>query len=141
MIGTSVTLVSLPIYWYCARRWEFKGLAIASSAVAIVFAAVSFAVLVRLTHNRHVKDLLSCLSKMFVASVLVALLCYKLTAWLEARLAWHTTLGALELLVIVTAIGFPLILFIAKLLGVDDVDTYGRKLLSWAPKRTLPAPE
>jgi putative peptidoglycan lipid II flippase len=141
VIGTSVTLVSLPIYWYCTRRWDFKGLAIASSAVAIVFAAVSFAVLVRLTHNRQVKDLLSCLSKMLVSSVLVALLCYKLTAWLETRLAWHTTWGALQLLVIVTAIGFPLIILLARLLGVNEIDTYGRKLLSWAPKRTLPVPE
>lgn len=137
VIGTSVTLASFPIYWYCARRWDFKGLAIASSAVAIVFAAVSFAVLVRRTHNRQVKDLLSCLAKMCASSILVALLCYQLTAWLEARLAWRTTWGAFQLLVIVTAIGIPLIIFLAKLLGVDEIDAYGRKLLSWAPKRTL----
>jgi hypothetical protein len=74
---------------------------------------------------------------MCASSVLVAALCYKLTAWLEPRLAWHTTWGALQLLVIVTAIGFPLIIFLAKLLGVDEIDIYGRKLLSWAPKRTL----
>jgi hypothetical protein len=78
---------------------------------------------------------------MLVSSVLVALLCYKLTAWLETRLAWHTTWGALQLLVIVTAIGFPLIILLARLLGVNEIDTYGRKLLSWAPKRTLPVPE
>jgi peptidoglycan biosynthesis protein MviN/MurJ (putative lipid II flippase) len=116
-------------------------LAIASSAIAIAFAAVLFVLLVRRTHNREAGGLLLCLAKVLAASVLVALLCYKLTAWLEARLAWQNTLGALELLVIVTAVGFPSIILLAKLLGVDEIDRYLRKILSWFPARVVVAPE
>jgi putative peptidoglycan lipid II flippase len=141
VVGTSVTFLSLPLYWYCARHWHFIGLAIASSVIAIAFAAVSFALLVRRTHNREARELLLCLSKVLASSVLVALACYKLTAWLEARLAWQTMLGAFELLVIVTAVGFPSIILLAKLLGVDEIDRYWRKMLSWAPTRVLVAPE
>jgi len=141
VVGTSVTLLSLPLYWYCARQWHFVGLAIASSFIAIVFAAVSFILLVRRTHNPAVGDLLACLSRVLASSVLVALPCYKLTAWLEARLAWQTTLGALELLVIVTALGLPSSFLLAKLLGVTEIDAYWRKMLSWAPARVLVAPE
>ena len=63
VVGTGVTLLSLPLYWYCARRWNFLGLAIASSFIAIAFAAVSFGLLVRRTRNQEVRDLLSCLAK------------------------------------------------------------------------------
>jgi putative peptidoglycan lipid II flippase len=141
VVGTSVTFLSLPLYWYCARQWHFIGLAIASSFIAIVFAALSYALLVRRTRNRQAGELLLCLSKVLASSVLVSLACYKLTAWLEARLAWQSTLGALELLVIVTAFGFPSIIFLAKLLGVNEIDRYLRKILSWAPTRVVVAPE
>ena len=136
-----MTLLSLPLYWYCARQWNFLGLAIASSSIAIAFAAVSFGLLVRRTHNQEAGDLISCLAKVLASSVLVALACYKLTAWLEARLAWQRTLGALKLLVIVTAVGFPSIIFLAKLLGVDEIDKYLRKILSRLPARVVVAPE
>ena len=63
VIGTGVTFLSLPLYWYCAQQWNFLGLAIASSFIAISFAAVSFALLVRRTHNQGVGDLLSCRSR------------------------------------------------------------------------------
>jgi putative peptidoglycan lipid II flippase len=141
VLGTTVTILSMPVYWYCARQWHFMGLAGASSSIAIVFAAVSFGLLVRRTHNDEAKDLLLCLAKMSASSVLVALLCYKFTAWLEARLAWQTSWGALELLVIVTGIGFPLIILLARFLGVNEIDGYCRKILSWTPKRVLVAPE
>ena len=141
VVGTGMTLLSLPLYWYCARQWNFLGLAIASSFIAIAFAAVSFGLLVRRTHNQEAGDLISCLAKVLASSVLVALACYKLTAWLEARLAWQRTLGALKLLVIVTAVGFPSIIFLAKLLGVDEIDKYLRKILSRLPARVVVAPE
>jgi putative peptidoglycan lipid II flippase len=141
VLGTSVTILSLPVYWYCTRQWHFRGLAVASSSIAIAFAAVSFAVMIRRTHNHEARGLLTCLAKMSASAVLVALLCYQLTAWLEARLAWQTIWGGLELVVTVTAIGFPLIIFVARLLGVNEIDAYWRKILSRAPKRALAAPE
>lgn len=141
VLGTGVTILSLPAYWYCAREWDFKGLAVASSFIAIAFATVSFALLVRRMHNHEARDLVSCFAKICVSSALGALLCFKLTTWLEARLAWHTTWGALELLVIVTTIGFPLIIFLAKLLGLHEIDTYFRKIFSSSVKGVVVAPE
>ena len=36
--GTSLTFLGLPLYWYCSRRWDYMGLAGASSLIAVVLA-------------------------------------------------------------------------------------------------------
>jgi hypothetical protein len=43
--------------------------------------------------------------------------------------------------VIVTAVGFPSIMFLAKLLGVDEIDKYLRRVLTRVPARVVVAPE
>ena len=59
---------------------------------------------------------------MTIASTAGALVCVRLLGWLESRFAWENTHGALALLVTVSAVGFPLILLLSKMLGVNEID-------------------
>jgi hypothetical protein len=82
-----------------------------------------------------------CFTKVVVSSVFVALACSQLTVWLESRLAWQTAKGAFAILMIVTLLGLPSILLLARLLGVMEVETYWKKLVPWVPKRVVVVPE
>jgi putative peptidoglycan lipid II flippase len=139
--GTVFTFLTLPVYWYSARRWDFAGLAAASSFSIVIYAAFLFVLLARRTRNRHAGSVLLCFMKVLIASVFVALACSRLTAWLETRLAWQTASGALAVLMIVTLVGLPSIMLLARLLGVTEIETYWKKLVPWIPKRILVVPE
>ena len=139
--GTAFTFLTLPIYWYSARHWGFAGLTAASSFTIVIYAVFLFFLLVRRTQNRHAGEILLCFTKVLFSSVVVALACSQLTAWLEARLAWQTACGALAVLITVTAFGLPSIMLLARLLGVMEIETYWKKLVPWVPKRVLVAPE
>jgi hypothetical protein len=69
------------------------------------------------------------------------MLCSRLTAWLEMRVAWHTPLGSLKILVIVTAIGLPFIFLLAKTMGVVEIENYFKKLIPVRLGRVVEAPE
>jgi putative peptidoglycan lipid II flippase len=139
--GTAFTLLTLPIYWYAGRRWGFAGLAAASSFSLVIYAVFLFALLIRKTRNRHAGGVVLCFTKVVVSSVFVALACSQLTVWLESRLAWQTAKGAFAILMIVTLLGLPSILLLARLLGVMEVETYWKKLVPWVPKRVVVVPE
>jgi putative peptidoglycan lipid II flippase len=128
-IGTLLTLLSLPIYWFCARTWQYVGLAAASSAVAIVLVSILFVSLVRRTRSEEWRNILACLVRVLVSSVLGAVACSSLAQWLELRIRWQTFAGALLILIAVTAVGIPLILFIAHILGVTEIENYLAKLI------------
>jgi putative peptidoglycan lipid II flippase len=134
-VGTLFTFLSLPIYWFCARKWQYLGLALGSSAIAIILCSVLFASLMHRTKSREWPDVLSCLLKISIASALGAVLCSSLTYWLEQRVNWWTFTGALSTLVLVTAIGFPLILFFSHLLGVKEIEDYWLKIMPRTPKK------
>jgi putative peptidoglycan lipid II flippase len=137
ILGTACTFLMVPLYGYGAHRWDYLGLAAASSFGVTAYAAVLLAVLCRRTQNRHVGSLLSCLAKVVISSLLVAPVCSWLTAWLAERLPMRTPLGALEILLLVSTVGLPSILILARILGVEEIETYWRKLTPWIPKRAL----
>jgi putative peptidoglycan lipid II flippase len=134
LLGTLITFVSLPLYWFCARTWQYVGLAAASSIVAVVFVGMSMILLFRHTHAQNLNGILLCLGKVIFASFIGGLICRGAVNWLESRLPWHTFFGAFLVLVIVTASGFPLILAISRLLGVREVDEYWNKVCSSIPR-------
>jgi putative peptidoglycan lipid II flippase len=137
-IGTLLTFLTLPMYWYCARRWQYLGLAASSSFAAIILVSVLFGVLIRRTESSEWKGIVTCLLKMSVASVAGAIFCNLLVHWLELRVAWQNSfVGALTILILVTALGFPLMLLVARLLGVKEIDGYCKKLALIFPKRPL----
>lgn len=134
-VGTALTFLNLPVYWYCAQRWHYLGLAAASSIGAASMAVVLSVLLVRRTRNRQAGDLAVFLMRITAASVLAAIVCHQITGWLELRVGWHSMGGALVILVGVTAIGLPLMALLAKLFGITEINEYWRKLLLWMPKR------
>ncbi len=137
--GTSLTFLGLPVYWYCSRHWNYMGLAGASSFLAIVLALVLFGILLRRTGNQGFRSLFVCFTKVTIASVGAALVCMRLLIWLESRLVWHNTRGAFEILVVVSAVGFSLILLFARMLGVNEIENYWKKLIAWKPKNAIVA--
>src|SRR5438094_47993 len=90
-------------------------LALASSLGIIVYTVVLFLLLNRRIANREVGSLLLFFGKVVAASALGALGCFKVVAWLEARLNWRTTHGAFLLLVVASLAGFLLTAALAKL--------------------------
>jgi putative peptidoglycan lipid II flippase len=137
IIGTACTFAMFPLYGYCARRWDYLGLAAASSFGVTAYAGVLFTVLCVRTRNRNVGELGSCLARVVVASLLVAPLCSWLTVWLAEFFPMRTARGALAILLLVSAVGLPAILILARILGVAEIETYWRKLTRWIPRRSL----
>jgi putative peptidoglycan lipid II flippase len=134
-IGTLFTFLSLPLYWYCAHTWKYLGLAAASSAVAIVLVSVLFACLVHRTRSNEFVSVLSCLARVSVASGLGAIVCNSLAHWMEVQIRWQTLAGSLSVLVVVSTVGFPLILVTSYLFGVKEIEDYWRKLMPGGAER------
>lgn len=137
VVGTAMTFLGLPLYWYCARRWEYRGLAGASSLIAVVLVCVLFTILLRRTKNRGFKSIFVCFTKVTIASTVVALVCVRLLGWIESRFVWESTRGAFAVLVTVSAVGFPFILLVSKVLGVNEIDDYWKKLAFWKSKTPI----
>jgi putative peptidoglycan lipid II flippase len=138
--GTSMTFLGLPLYWYCSKRWDYRGLAGASSLITVVLFLVLLKVLLRRTENRGLRPLFVCFTKVTISSTVAALVCVRLLSWIEYKFAWENMRGALEILVLVSAVGFLLILLLAKLLGVNEIEVFWKKFVIWKPKRAIIAP-
>jgi hypothetical protein len=55
--------------------------------------------------------------------------------WLELRINWHTFTGALSVLLLVTAVGFPLMLLLSHLFGVKEIGSYWTKFMPRVPEK------
>jgi putative peptidoglycan lipid II flippase len=126
--GTIITFLSLPLYWLLVHHIQHLGLALASSCGVIVYALILFILLDRKLRNREAGGLGVFFLKVTLASAVAAAAAYRLVGWLETRLAWRTTHGAFEVLVITSTVGFLLTFALAKLLRVREVDSYLGKL-------------
>jgi putative peptidoglycan lipid II flippase len=126
--GTALTLMNLPVYWLLVRRAQHLGLALASSVGIVAYTTVLFVLLKRRTRDPSTVHLLGFFLKVAVASMVAAAGCFVIVSWLEARVAWKTTHGALLVLVVSSLAGFLLTGILVKALGVLELDTYLRKL-------------
>jgi putative peptidoglycan lipid II flippase len=131
VVGTVLTFLNLPLYWLFVRQGRHLGLALASSCGIIAYAAVLFILLNRRTANRDAGSILVFFLKVSAASALAAAMAFQLAGWLETRLAWRTTHGALVELLIVSTVGSLLTLIFVKLFGVRELDVYVRKAALW----------
>ena len=122
--GTVITFLTLPLYWLLVHRMEHLGLALASSCGIIAYTIVLFILLDRRLRNSEAGGLVLFFLKVTAASVLAAVAAFWLLEWLEARIAWQSTHGALEVLILASAAGFLLTLIVAKLLRVRELDSY-----------------
>ena len=127
VVGTALTFLNLPVYWILVRRAQHLGLAVASSTGIIAYTIILFFLLVRRTANRQAGSLILFFLKVALASALAAVAAYRLVGWLETRVPWQTTLGAFEVLVVASTVGFLLTAIFAKLLRVRELDSYVRR--------------
>jgi putative peptidoglycan lipid II flippase len=128
LVGTAVMLLSLPLYTFLVHRFQYIGLALASSAAIILYMLVLFLLLNRHTHNHHAGRVVVFFLKISAASAVAGLACFRLTLWFQSRVAWRTRSSALLLLILVTIVGVILIVAIAKLLGISELDAYFRRM-------------
>ncbi len=128
VVGTGVTLLSLPLYWWLVRDLRHLGLALASSVGIIALMIALFALLVRRTANREAGQLVAFFFKVAAASALGAGAAFGLVHWLEPRLGWQTTGRAFLTLVIASTAGFLITAVAAWLLRVRELDAYVARL-------------
>jgi len=128
VVGTSITFLSLPMYWWLAHHFQYLGLAWASTLGITACSMILLVLLNRRIHNREGRGLLLFFVKIITVSVVTGLACFKLNNWLGVRLGWQTTHQALLVLVIVTSVGLALTVLIAKLIRLRELEDYLRKL-------------
>jgi putative peptidoglycan lipid II flippase len=128
VVGTGITFLSLPVYWWLVRHFQHLGLAFASSLGIIAYTVILFLLLNRSIRNPEAHSLLVFLLKIGVVSALAGVACFKLNNWLGSLLGWQTTHQALLVLVIVTSAGLALMALLAKLLRVKEFEDYFKKL-------------
>ena len=130
IVGTLMTALNIPVYWWLAHHMQYRGLAFASSLGIIAYTVVLFILLNRRTKNAEEGSLVIFFLKMTAASLVAGAACYRLTLYLETQIPWQKIWGALALLVTVTAAGVLLLVILLKILRVPELDHYLRK--AWA---------
>jgi putative peptidoglycan lipid II flippase len=128
VLGTAFTFLNLPLYWLLVRHLQHLGLALASSCGISAYTATLFLLLIRRLRNPEGPSLVLFFLKVSAASVLAGAASFTLLTWLETRVAWQTTLGALEVLVVASLAGLLVTAVMAKLLRVRELDEYVRKV-------------
>jgi putative peptidoglycan lipid II flippase len=128
VVGTALTFLVLPLYWFLSHRYQYLGLALASSSGIIAYTLLLFVLLNRRTRNPEAGALVWFFLKITAASVMAASVCFELTARLHARLGWQTTGRAFAVLCIVSSVGFAVTGLLVKLFRVRELDTYLAKL-------------
>ncbi|PYV18790.1 MAG: murein biosynthesis integral membrane protein MurJ [Acidobacteria bacterium] len=122
--GTMLTFLNLPVYWLLVRRFQFRGLALASSIGVVIYTAILFVLLARRLKNRDARGMVIFSLKVTVASVLAALAAYGVVGWWQARFAWQSPARAFVLLVVASTVGLVLTTLFAKLMRVREIDEY-----------------
>ncbi|HEV2419305.1 MAG TPA: murein biosynthesis integral membrane protein MurJ [Terriglobia bacterium] len=129
--GTAMTFVNLPVYWILSKRLQYLGLALASSIGVIAYAVILFVLLNRRTRSHEASGILTFFFKISVASVLAALVSFKITRLMEERVRWQSTHGAFVVLVAATIAGLVVAVALAKLFRIQEIDRYLRRLRAW----------
>ena len=132
VVGTLTTVLSLPVYWLLVKRFDYLGLALASTLGIIVYTVVLFVLLNKRTRNPESLSVFTFFLKMSAASCLVGLVCYKLTSYLENFIPWEELTGAVALLAIVSSAGLLLLIATLKILRVPELDFYLARALKFA---------
>jgi putative peptidoglycan lipid II flippase len=128
IVGTALTFLNLPLYWWMAHHYRYLGLAVASSAGIIEYTLLLFVLLNRRTKNPESAAMVWFFLKITAASAIAAGVCFKLTQALHARIGWETTLRALAVLVITSSAGLGITGMLARLFRVRELDSYLAKL-------------
>ena len=129
VVGTVMTLLNLPLYWWLVKRSQHVGLALASSLGIIAYTIVLFVLLNRRTKNHDEAALAVFFVKVTAASLVAGYACYRMVGWLETRMPWQAPLGALALVAIASAIGIIVLGVSLKVLRVPELESYLQRAL------------
>jgi len=124
VVGTLMTALSIPVYWWLFHHWQHLGLALASSIGIIAYSVVLYVLLCRRTKNPEEGSLTLFFFKVTAASVVVGWACHWMALRLESAIAWQRFPLTLALLCSVSAAGFVLLVILLKILRVPDLDRY-----------------
>jgi putative peptidoglycan lipid II flippase len=124
VVGTVMTLLNFPVYWWLVHREQHLGLALASSIGIIAYTIVLFLLLNRRTANPESGALMLFFAKIVAASAVAGWACLGLAGWLRPRIGWQTTTRAFVVLCILSATGIALTVILAKLLRISELDGY-----------------
>lgn len=93
VIGSALSLAWLPVYWFLAQRYQYVGLAAASSLGVLLYTGLLWVVLCR-----RLQIPLAGLRSFFLRTVAAALgaglLAYALSRWLQGHTPWQTLSGS-----------------------------------------------
>jgi putative peptidoglycan lipid II flippase len=128
VVGTATTVVTLPLYAVLVHKYQYQGLAFASSCGIFLYMVVLFVLFNRQTRNHEAGKVVTFFLKISLASTVAGLACYRLTTWLQTGVAWQTRLGALFMLVLVSAVGLGLTVLLARILAIHELESYFRKV-------------
>jgi putative peptidoglycan lipid II flippase len=131
VVGTLVTLASLPLYWILVRHMAYLGLALASSTGIIVYTVILFLLLNRRTHNPAQSSLVIFFLKISVASAAMGFVCFHAATYLERFFDLRRFFSSLAVLVLVSCAGLLLLWAFLKLLRVSEADAYLRRGLGF----------
>ncbi len=128
LTGTLMTFLNLPVYWFLSHRLAHVGLALASSVGVIVYATILFFLLNRRIRNLRAGEVLGFFARVCVTAAVAALACHQVMHWLEARVNWRSSHGALLVLAGASAAGFIAAVAMAKVLRIRELDPYLARL-------------
>ncbi|HTS11232.1 MAG TPA: murein biosynthesis integral membrane protein MurJ [Candidatus Limnocylindrales bacterium] len=140
VVGTVMTGLNIPLYWVLVRHAQYRGLALASSIGIVLYTAVLFVLLNRRTKNREASNIGMFFLKVSAASIIAGGTCYALGNWVRQYIAWQRPFGALAMLVIVTAVGIPLLAVCFKIFRVAEFESYMKQALAAAARKLGRAP-
>ncbi len=128
LVGTALTFLTLPLFWWLSRRMQYRGLALASSIAISAYTLALFVLLVRRTKNEQIRELVWFFVKICAASAAMAAICHPVMVRLGRWEPWHTIPGALLDLVLTTALGVVVLVGLCRLLRLRELDEYLREL-------------
>jgi len=130
VVGTAMTLLSLPLYWVLVRHAQHLGLALASSIGISIYTILLYVLLIRRTQDHHAGELLWFFARVAAASAAAGIMTWRLCAWLGTHISWRTTHGAFLDLCIASAIGAIVMTILAWVFRVREVNRYLGRALS-----------
>jgi putative peptidoglycan lipid II flippase len=143
VVGTAVTLASLPIYRYLVHRHGYWGLALSSSIGIAAFMLVLFVILNRVTKSATAAGNILFFFKISAASAIAGYATYLVDQRLKLHIPWRSMTGAFVLLVIGSSVGLAITLLLAKLLRIQEVTAHLSRLSRLVQRRLgrRPAPQ
>ena len=136
LVGSGVTLLSIPLYAWLAERYQHLGLALASSVGMITYAVILFAILARRIGNRAASGTVAFFARVAAMSAVLGLAGYWLLQEIDSRLPWNSFGGSLLALLALGVLALVLIPLLAKLFRIREAESYLRRLTAFWSRET-----